>query len=58
MGIVNTMAISVTFFSGTIGGLIIQFTSIFDLFLIIGSLVILSGFGMLFMKELRDSPVK
>ena len=58
MGIVNTMAISVTFFSGTIGGLIIQFTSIFDLFLIIGSLVILSGLGILFMKELRDSPVK
>ena len=58
MGIVNTMAISVTFFSGTIGGLIIQFTSTFDLFLIIGSLVILSGLGILFMKELRDSPVK
>ncbi|MCW6169372.1 MAG: MFS transporter [Thermoplasmatales archaeon] len=58
MGMVNTMAISVTFFSGTIGGLIIQFTSIFYLFLIIGSLVILSGFGIFFMKELRDAPVK
>ena len=58
MGMVNTMAISVTFFSGTIGGLIIQFTSIFYLFLIIGSLVTLSGFGIFFMKELRDAPVK
>ena len=58
IGIVNTMGVSVTFFSGTIGGLIIQFTSIFYLFLIIGALVILSGFGIVFMKELRDSPVK
>ena len=58
IGIVNTMGVSVTFFSGTIGGLIIQFTSIFYLFLIIGALVILSGLGIFFMKELRDSPVK
>jgi len=55
MGLINTMAISVTFFSGTIGGIIIQFTSIYDLFWIIGILVVLSAISIAFMKEFREA---
>ncbi len=57
-GTVNTLALSATFLSGTIAGTIIQFSSIFDLFVIIGSVIVVVGVATLFMREFSSERIE
>ena len=50
-GAVNTFALSATFLSGTMAGVIIEFFTIRSLFLIIGTATIFAGILIIFMKD-------
>ena len=57
-GAVNTFALSATFLSGTIAGIIIQFTSINLLFVIIGIATVIVGIAFIFMRDLAGERIE
>ncbi|WP_393971723.1 MFS transporter [Oxyplasma meridianum] len=57
-GSLNTFGISATFLSGTIGGAIIDLTSINSLFVIIGTATLIVGIAFIFMKELSGERIE
>ena len=57
-GAVNTFALSATFLSGTIAGIIIQFTSINSLFVIIGIATVIVGIAFIFMRDLAGERIE
>ncbi|QRF75800.1 H+ Antiporter protein [Thermoplasmatales archaeon] len=57
MGLFNTMALSMTFLSGAIGGVIIQLTSSRSLFIVIGVLIVACALVVPLLGEFRKAVV-
>jgi MFS family permease len=57
MGLFNTLALSMTFLSGTIGGLIVQLSSIKVLFIFMGAMMVAGAISVQFLRELRGAVI-
>jgi DHA3 family macrolide efflux protein-like MFS transporter len=57
MGLMNTLALSMTFISGAIGGAIIEFSSARILFVVIGALIVVSALMIIGLREFFNAEV-